>query len=436
MKKTPSEFPKQAPESFPFKAGRGNSLVTMYRNSDRQGDTDYDVFKLPYQHDGQRKFHRFSDYESARTRANEMIDQLVRGDSTAVTLTTADAIIYNRAREFVRPTGQPLDVAANHFAQAVSILGADLVVVAAQEYEQRHRNSQIKLVTEAVQELLLEKERQNRSPRHRATLKSHLQRFAGSFATNIGSVTTSEIDQFLDGLKSGEPLRPVGARTRDNYADSIVTLFEWAKEKRYLTSDFDHHARITRLHNDEDGAIEIYTPEQMAALLAKADAKLIPFLAIGAFAGLRSSEIMRLDWADVRTENGEPCIVVQKGKVKKRGKSRRIVPMSDNLKAWLTPHVKKQGAVWPFCVAYLYEMLRELAPKAQASMRETNSEAALEWKQNALRHSCISYRVATIKNVPQVALESGNSPQMIDSNYRELVTEQDAQRWFSILPPA
>jgi hypothetical protein len=42
--------------------------------------------------------------------------------------------------------------------------------------------------------------------------------------------------------------------------------------------------------------------------------------------------------------------------------------------------------------------------------------------------------VAQIKNIPQVAYESGNSPQIIDSNYRELVTEKDAKNWFAMLP--
>jgi hypothetical protein len=38
--------------------------------------------------------------------------------------------------------------------------------------------------------------------------------------------------------------------------------------------------------------------------------------------------------------------------------------------------------------------------------------------------------------VPQVALEMGNSPQMIFQHYRELVDERDAELWFSIVPPA
>jgi len=34
----------------------------------------------------------------------------------------------------------------------------------------------------------------------------------------------------------------------------------------------------------------------------------------------------------------------------------------------------------------------------------------IEWPRNVLRHSFISYRIATVKSADQVALEAGNSP--------------------------
>jgi integrase len=144
---------------------------------------------------------------------------------------------------------------------------------------------------------------------------------------------------------------------------------------------------------------------------------------------------MRLDWSDVRLANGNPHIIVQKGKVKKRSKSRRIVePLPDNLKAWMASHAKPQGPVWNWSEPLLYKRLQKLAAKAETLLRKTNPKACLEWKSNALRHSFISYRMASVKNENRVAIEAGNSPQMIFSNYRELVTEQDAQRWFAIMP--
>ncbi len=59
---------------------------------------------------------------------------------------------------------------------------------------------------------------------------------------------------------------------------------------------------------------------------------------------------------------------------------------------------------------------------------------AFAWKHNALRHSFISYRMAAIQNVAQVALEAGNSPQMIFKHYRELVRPAEAKAWFAIEP--
>jgi hypothetical protein len=69
-------------------------------------------------------------------------------------------------------------------------------------------------------------------------------------------------------------------------------------------------------------------------------------------------------------------------------------------------------------------------------MRRTADTAKIKWKQNALRHSFITYRLAEIQDVNRVALEAGNSPQMIFRHYRELATPQQARTWFAITPEA
>jgi hypothetical protein len=51
-----------------------------------------------------------------------------------------------------------------------------------------------------------------------------------------------------------------------------------------------------------------------------------------------------------------------------------------------------------------------------------------------LRHSFISYRIADVKSADQVALEAGNSPSIIFKHYRELTTEEQAVKWFGIMP--
>ena len=99
------------------------------------------------------------------------------------------------------------------------------------------------------------------------------------------------------------------------------------------------------------------------------------------------------------------------------------MPISDNLAPWLAPYLKESGPVWPHGHDYFYEAQRAVALKAQ-----------VKWKQNALRHSFISYRMAIVKDANQVALEAGNSPDIIFRNYLELVTQTQAKNWFGIEP--
>ena len=60
----------------------------------------------------------------------------------------------------------------------------------------------------------------------------------------------------------------------------------------------------------------------------------------------------------------------------------------------------------------------------------------MKWKQNALRHSFISYRMAMVKDANQMDLGEGSSPYIIFRNYLELVTQTQATNWFSIEPKA
>jgi hypothetical protein len=64
-------------------------------------------------------------------------------------------------------------------------------------------------------------------------------------------------------------------------------------------------------------------------------------------------------------------------------------------------------------------------------MRNTADAANIKWKQNALRHSWISYRLAEIQDVNRVALGAGNSPQMIFRDCRELATPEQGRTWFA-----
>jgi hypothetical protein len=53
---------------------------------------------------------------------------------------------------------------------------------------------------------------------------------------------------------------------------------------------------------------------------------------------------------------------------------------------------------------------------------------------DGLRHSYISYRLAVLHDTARVALEAGNSSEVIFMHYRELVTPEEAYAWFNVKP--
>ena len=157
----------------------------------------------------------------------------------------------------------------------------------------------------------------------------------------------------------------------------------------------------------------------MAALLSAAGPDMVPIVAIGGFAGLRSKELERLDWAEVQLARG--FIELKRSKTKTG--QRRLVPILPNLAQWLAPHVQESGRVWVYSNSQLSERKGQLPQKA-----------GIKWKHNALRHSFASYRLAQIQNANQVALETGHSVKVLFTNYRELVTPDEAKSWFEIAP--
>ena len=77
--------------------------------------------------------------------------------------------------------------------------------------------------------------------------------------------------------------------------------------------------------------IAILSPTEFARLLECASDEALPYWAIGGFAGLRSSELERLDWADVHLDSD----LVEVKAAKSKTASRRFVPIRPALKTWL-----------------------------------------------------------------------------------------------------
>jgi integrase len=194
-------------------------------------------------------------------------------------------------------------------------------------------------------------------------------------------------------------------------------LFKFARLRGYVHRDHQGVAPITR-PTTVPREIRVFTPAECQKLLLGLPATMVPAAAIGCFTAIRSAEIERLDWSQVNLEQGHIEIMASKAK---KG-VRRIVPIPGNLTLWLTPFVQASGQVCSY-----YRLSNQWNKFAE--------RAGVKWTRNVHRDSGISYAVALRRNVAEVALDSGNSPQVIMSNYLKAVTETEAKKWFAIEPP-
>jgi len=366
---------------------------------------------ISYYQEGRRRRETRSTRDDATDRAKEIATAIHNQTASGVMLTGIDRDVYVRALEALKPLGVTLHDAVEAYTKARSKL-QELSLNDVIDFYLRHNPTDLpqKTVKEVADELLEAKRRDRSSAAYLKDLKTRLPHIAAAFPGPIGQVTQGQISDWLRSL-------PGSMRSRINYRRLIVTLWRFARQRGYLLRDRATEADMVPTVKDDAAEIEIFRPADFAKLISKASSELVPFLAIGAFTGLRHAEILRLEWEDVRFAQGFVEVKAKKAKTAQR----RLVPIQPNLAAWLAPYCGRTGKVCSWI-------------RIGRTASVLAKDSGISWPKNGLRHSYASYRLAQCQDAPKVALEMGNSPAMIFRHYRELVTPQDAAMWWNISP--
>jgi hypothetical protein len=207
----------------------GNVTVSIYK---RQRPTAIGkrriIFEVADYTNGIRRLRGFSEHADARKEAEKIARQLSSGDATAATMRNSEAASYGRSTELLRPTGAALELAASVYAKCYEILGSDRMIEAATFFK-RHGAGEVtrKPVAEVVAELIAAKEARGKSLRYIGDLRSRLTRFAESFAVDVSTITTADVQRYLDGLK-------LSAQTAKNFRTVLHTLFSFAESRGYV----------------------------------------------------------------------------------------------------------------------------------------------------------------------------------------------------------
>jgi len=398
--------------------------IPIYLNP-RRGKTSY---LITYFAKGERKRERVSNLADARKRAKALVPELLEGKVHVSSFTLKQTAAITDAVEILAPLHVSITEVARQYAHAHRLLEGKPLMEAVDFYAKHLAREALHGTLSPVRlpdlvKKYLESIDGEKSKRYVQDLQAKLNRAAKAFTGQLRDIRADDIDKWIKGMEGA------GKRTRNNYRMAMVTLFSYAREKGYLPRGQQTEAEfVTRFDDKKGGKIGIYTPKQFATLLRYVDERFVPFVALGGFAGLRSIEILRLEWEDVWFEKG----FIEVGREKSKTATRRLVPICPALEAWLKPRAKETGPILPDIRNEVH--FTRLFHAAKETLNDEKGVPRVKLVHNGLRHSFCSYRMAETKSAAQVALEAGNSPKMLFEHYRELVTEAEAKDWFSLGP--
>jgi integrase len=266
-----------------------------------------------------------------------------------------------------------------------------------------------KTVAEAVTALIRAKEDDGLSHRYTKDLRNRLGRFVQQFGNRqIGGMTVEEIEDWLRSLN----VKPL---TRNTFWLRLSVLFKFSLTRKWCSANpLIEVSKAKRI----GGKIGVLTVEQFGGLLGAASAETVPYFAIGGFAGLRSSELERLNWEDVDLEVG----LITLGSDQTKTASRRHVTILPALAAWLKPYGGRKGKLCPV----------GLRARLEADRRRAGIQ---KWPANALRHSFASYHLSKFSDSGLTAMQLGHTKQQVlFRDYHKLVRPAAARDWFNIKP--
>lgn len=242
-------------------------------------------------------------------------------------------------------------------------------------------------------------------------------RKAGRFADDLGKrfIHTLKADDLEAWLNS----RRYTGTTRANYRRHLRMLFNFALQRGYARENVA--LALPQVTVDET-LPSIFTVEEVRRLMANVRAavpSMVPYFAIGIFAGVRPAEIQGLDWRDINLDKQR--IAVRPEVAKKR--RQRYVDISANLIEWLLPYRKTRGGI-----VYLRK-------RFERGRRNSKGTPVAPWAPDIMRHTYGSYHVAMHNDPARTAMQMGHRGQdVLFAHYVDLCEKEKAEEFWEIRP--
>jgi len=347
-------------------------------------------FTVVWYSGSERKRFETTDPEKALHQAKKVVGALAVNEETS----SHASINQERIKEFLQ---------ADALLQGVNLI--DLA-----KFYREHAQHQTVSVTDICE--AFETSIAGRSAKHKKSVKGHLKKFKAAFSGPIQKVTVAALDDYL--LTMEHP------KTRKNHRGTICSVFKFAQRKGFLPHG-PTAADRTESPRTEPADPPTLSPSDLAKMLEGCeDKKIKAFLVVGAFSGIRSAEIQRLRWRDIKDD----CVIL--GSDKTKTKRRRLAEVADNLKLWVKDLRGNDDDLITYPedkYFYLYKGLAKLCDKQ-----------GVKWGHNCLRHTFVSAHLEVHKDPPRTCKTSGHSLDTLLTCYLKLIPLSQAKAWFEIKP--
>jgi integrase len=209
--------------------------------------------------------------------------------------------------------------------------------------------------------------------------------------------------------------RELSAWTYRAYRRHMSLVFKFAIDRGRARHN---PAKKVLLPEVGDEPVRILTTAETKRLLEAAEAPIMTYLIIGLFAGLRPNEALRLTSSDIDMQGGYLHVTGAKAK----SRTRRLVTMSENTKAWMAPLVP------------LFNR-RPSPGQRRGFLRRAAERARIVLSRDVLRHTFASHHLALHRNANLTEAELGHSSgEMLFRHYREIVKPAEAAAFAALKP--
>ena len=268
------------------------------------------------------------------------------------------------------------------------------------------------------------------TPELRDKTKTNLRNRVGNFIKGSGNRRVSDV--MPDHIETYLATRNVSPDTKDADCRAISSFFTWCmKGKRHwCTNNPCYAVEIEGRTGDDDREPVVLAVEDCERLLRAAESyekgKLVPYVVLCLFGGLRPFEAARLTWEQVNLVDKK---IRLRGQQTKTGKGRMVV-ICPTLRAWL----KRYKGIDAIYRPAFDPALRDL--RAGIGYGEPTKEFPdlKPWVPDVLRHTAISHYFRATGSYGRTAEQFGNSESIIKKHYQSRVSSKDTKRFYALRP--